>query len=370
MNKLLEIIIDGRTKSKPIFILLIMMMSHHCVYAESLGFITDEHQLSSKEKRVGEAYYRDDMKWMVYQAEVSEDNPFYQIFLKNIASGEVKQVSPGTGKTTCSWIHPSLEKVLFSSTHEDTAAKNKMMAEIERRKSGERQSYAWDYDEYYDIYEADFNGNKIKNLTNTLGYDAEGSWSPDGKKIAFASNRRAYAEKLSEGEASLFKANPSSLIDIYIMDADGSNVKRLTQTNSYDGGPFFSPDGKRIVWRRFSENGREAEIFTMNIDGTDQKQITRLHMMSWAPFYHPSGKYIIFTTNTHGHRNFELYIIDVEGNKEAVRVTEREGFDGLPVFTPDGNYLTWTSDQTTEKKGHLFHGKWNHQKALESLSLK
>jgi len=340
------------------------------VNAGATDFITGEHQLSVKEKRAGEAYYRADSKWMIYQAEVADDNPFYQIFLKNVESGAVTQVSPGTGKTTCAWVHPAQEKVLFSSTHEDKEAKAKMAAEIERRKSGEQKSYAWDYDEFYDIYETDFSGGNIRNLTKTLGYDAEASWSPDGKLIAFASNRRAYAEKLSDEEAVLFKANPASMIDIYIMDADGSNVKRLTHTKTYDGGPFFSPDGKRIVWRRFSENGREAEIFTMAIDGSDQKQITRLNVMSWAPFYHPSGKYIIFATNVHGHRNFELYIVDVDGKKDPVRVTDKEGFDGLPVFTPDGNYLTWTSDRTPEKKGLLFYGKWDHQKALESLSLK
>lgn len=370
MKGLLKMISVLSTNSKIVLILLISVTGYTQVYADEIGFITDEHQLSIKEKRVGEAYYRDDMKWMIYQAEVSDDNPFYQIFLKNIASGDVKQVSPGTGKTTCAWIHPEQDKVLFSSTHEDSEAKNKMDAEIKQRKSGIQHSYAWDYDEYYDIYETDFTGGKIRNLTRTLGYDAEASWSPNGKKIAFASNRRAYTEKLSDEEAALFKANSSTLIDIYIMDADGSNVKRLTQTKSYDGGPFFSPDGTRIVWRRFADNGREAEIFTMNIDGTDQRQITHLNKMSWAPFYHPSGKYIIFTTNLHGHRNFELYIVDTDGKKDPVRVTDLEGFDGLPVFTPDGNYLTWTSDRTPEKKGHLFHGKWNHQKALESLSLK
>ncbi len=334
------------------------------------GFITEDHQLSDKEKRVGEAYYRADQQWMVYQAEVADENPFYQIYLQDLTSGKVQQVSPGTGKTTCAWVHPSQNKVLFSSTHEDAEAQAKMHAEIERRKTGERKSYAWDYDEYYDIYETDFEGNNIKNLTNTLGYDAEASWSPDGKYIAFASNRRAYTDDISDEEAVLFKNNASALIDIYIMNADGSNVKRLTHTRTYDGGPFFSPDGKRIVWRRFSENGREAEIFTMNIDGTNKKQVTRLKAMSWAPFYHPSGEYIIFSTNIHGHRNFELYMVDVNGKQKPVRVTDKEGFDGLPVFTPDGNYLTWTSDRTPEKKGHLFHGRWNHEKAMESLSLK
>lgn len=337
--------------------------------ASAAGFITDARQISDQEVRSGEGYYRTDGKWLVYQAEVAGENPFYQIYLKDIASGKVQQVSPGIGKTTCSWVHPLQEKVLFSSTHEDPEAKAKMTAEIEQRKSGQRRSYAWDYDEFYDIYETDFEGGNIRNLTHTRGYDAEASWSPDGKLIAFASNRRAYNEPLSEVETALFNNDPSSMIDIYIMDADGSNVKRLTHTNSYDGGPFFSPDGKRIVWRRFSENGQEAEIFTMNVDGSDQKQITRLNKMSWAPFYHPSNQYIIFATNVQGHRNFELYIVDVDGKKEPVRVTEEEGFDGLPVFTPDGQYITWTSDRTPNHKGRLFHGKWNHKKALESLGL-
>lgn len=359
-----------RPKTTPILLAILLLISTS--HASSLKFITEDFLLSDtdREKRVGEAYYRADQQWMVYQAEVADENPYYQIYLKNLASDKIQQVSPGIGKTTCSWIHPAEEKVLFSSTHEDPEAKNKMTAELERRKSGKRKSYAWDYDEHYDIYETDLDGNNMRKLTDVLGYDAEASWSPDGKHIAFASNRRAYTEELTEEEAALFEKNPSSMIDIYIMNADGSNIKRLTHTNTYDGGPFFSPDGERIVWRRFSANGREAEVFTMNIDGSDQKQITHLNALSWAPFYHPSNEYIIFSTNLHGHRNFELYIVDVDGKHDPVRVTDKEGFDGLPVFTPDGKYLTWTSDRTPAKKGHLFHGKWNHEKAMQSLSLK
>ncbi len=353
------------------FALLSILLLTGSLNANALDYITEEHQLSdNKEKRVGEAYYRADQQWMVYQAEVADENPFYQIYLKNLSNNAIQQVSPKVGKTTCSWLHPIEKKVLFSSTHLDPDAKAKMAAEIERRKSGKRKSYSWDYDENYDIFETNYQGDNIKNLTNTMGYDAEASWSPDGKLIAFASNRKAYIGKLSEEEATLFKANPSALIDLYIMNADGSNVKKLTHTNTYDGGPFFSPDGKRIVWRRFASDGRTAEVYTMNIDGSDSKQITKLGAMSWAPFYHPSGKYIIFTTSIHGHRNFELYIVDVDGKQAPVRITEKEGFDGLPVFTPDGQYITWTSDRTQKKKGHLFHGKWNHEKALKSLSLK
>ena len=120
------------------------------------------------------------------------------------------------------------------------------------------------------------------------------------------------------------------------MNADGSNVRRLTDAPGYDGGPFFSPDGQRIVWRHFEENGVIADIWTMKTDGSDKRRITDFKSMSWAPFYHPSGKYIIFTSNKFGFENFELFIVDVDGEREPVRVTFTPGFDGLPVFSPDG----------------------------------
>jgi hypothetical protein len=146
-------------------------------------------------------------------------------------------------------------------------------------------------------------------------------------------------------------------------------VRRLTTAPGYDGGPFFSPDGARICWRRFSPNGAIAEIWTMNIDGSDQRQLTRLGKMSWAPFYHPSGEYLIFTTNVHGFDNFELYLIDVDGKSTPVRVTHTKGFDGLPAFTPDGKQLAWTSNRTTSEQSQLFLADWNHEHARELLGI-
>ncbi|MEO1980253.1 MAG: M20/M25/M40 family metallo-hydrolase, partial [Fuerstiella sp.] len=157
--------------------------------------------------------------------------------------------------------------------------------------------------------------------------------------------------------------------EIYLMNADGSNVRRLTTSPGYDGGPFFAPDGKSICWRRFSENGATAEIMTMHLDGTHQQQITRLGAMSWAPYYHPSGQYLIFTTNKHGFANFELYMVDRAGKKEPVRVSHTAGFDGLPVFTPDGTQLSWTTNRTTNSRSQIFLAEWDHQQALELLGL-
>ena len=153
------------------------------------------------------------------------------------------------------------------------------------------------------------------------------------------------------------------------MDADGENVRRLTTEPGYDGGPFFSPDGRRICWRRFNTEGVLAEIMTMNVDGSDQRPLTKLGAMSWAPFYHPSGDYLIFTTNRHGFGNFELYLVDADGNSDPVRVTTTDGFDGLPVFTPDGQRLVWTTNRTANKQSQLFQATWNDARARELLGL-
>jgi Tol biopolymer transport system component len=324
-------------------------------------------QLTFEGRRAGEGYFSKDGSQLVFQSERESDNPFFQIYLMDRATGHVQRVSPGRGKTTCAWIHPAGDKVLFASTHDDESAADKQRSEIELRKSGKERRYSWDYDEQFEIYEFNRKTQKYRRLTNVRGYDAEGSWSPDGKLIAFTSNRRAYESGLSETEKKQFELDPANLNDIYIMDADGNDLRRLTTTPGYDGGPFFSPDGKRICWRQFSTNGAIAEVWTMNIDGSDKRQITRLGAMSWAPFYHPSGQYLIFTTNRHGFANFELYLVDVDGKRAPVRVTYTKGFDGLPAFTPGGEQLAWTSGRTSSGQSQLFLASWNHERARELL---
>ena len=228
-----------------------------------------------------------------------------------------------------------------------------MKAELEFRASGKTRRYSWDYDPTFDIVETVPGTEDYKRLTDARGYDAEGAYSPDGKRIVFASNREAYATELSKEDAERLERDPSYFMDIYVMDADGSNVQRLTDANGYDGGPFWNPDGSKITWRRFSEDGARAEIFTMNADGSDQRQLTDLNVMSWAPFFHPSGEYLVFATNLHGFANFELYIVDAEGRRAPVRVTDREGFDGLATFTPDGRSISWTSNATPKKQSQI-----------------
>jgi Tol biopolymer transport system component len=218
-----------------------------------------------------------------------------------------------------------------------------------------------------DVYAYSERTGTIKRLTNARGYDAEASYSPDGQWIVFSSMRSAYDHALDDKEKKSLEENPSNFAEIYIMKADGSGQKRLTNVWGYDGGPFFTHDGTRIVWRRFDEQGLIADVWTMKLDGSGAKQITHFKSMSWAPYEHPSGQYFIFASNTLGFENFELFMVDAAGEKEPVRVTYSDGFDGLPVPSPDGRQLAWTTSRAGGSDGQLSLAQWNHEKALEAI---
>lgn len=330
--------------------------------------VQNTKQITFVGSKSGEGYFSADGKRMIFQSERHPGNPFYQMYILDLESGKTRLVSPGMGKTTCGWIHPTQDRILFSSTHHDPKVGDKTKAEIEQRKNPVKGRYSWSFDEYYDIYTSDTAGKNLKNITKVMGYDAEASYSPDGKLIAFASNRRGYTDKLSEEDQKYFKQDPSYMMDIYVMNADGSNVRQLTTAKGYDGGPFFSADGKKITWRRFNAQGSSAEIFTMNVDGSEQKQVTQLKSMSWAPYYHPSGDYIIFGSSVFGYSNFELFIVDSAGKNKPVRVTFNEGFDGLPVFSPDGLKLSWTL-RNEKGDSQIMMASWDDLQARKLLGL-
>ena len=334
---------------------------------DEAAFLSGIRQLTFEGKRAGEGYFSSDGSKLIFQSEREADNPFYQIYLMDLETGDTERISPGLGKTTCAWIHPDGKRVMFASTHHDKEAKAKQEAEFKERLAAKVRKYSWDYDEQYEIWEYTLGSKSLKNLTNIRGYDAEGCWSPDGKKMVFASNRAAYSQPLSKEDEERLKIDKQYFMDLYLADADGSNAKRLTDAAGYDGGPFFSADGSMICWRRFTPKGDQAEIWVMNADGSNQRQLTTLGAMSWAPYFHPSGEYLIFTTNLHGFANFELYLADVKGVHQPVRVTSTDGFDGLPVFSPDGKKLTWTSARTSGGASQIFIADWEHDHALASL---
>ena len=338
--------------------------------SQERDFLTRIRRLTVEGRRAGEGYWSKDGTKLVFQSEREPGNPFYQIYLMDLTSGDVTRVSPGMGKTTCSFINPVTGDIEFASTHHDPTSKQQQADELKFRASGQERRYSWDYDPEMEIYIRSAKTGTYKRMTNARGYDAEGSYSPDGQWIVFSSTRQAYGRQLSPAEQKQLETDPSYFAEIYIMRADGngSDAKRLTNVPGYDGGPFFSPDGKRIIWRRFDTTGVIADVHTMNLDGTDDRQLTDFKAMSWAPYIHPSGKYVIFASNKLGFDNFELFMVDIDGRKEPVRVTYSDGFDGLPVPSPDGTQLAWTSSRGGGREGQIYLGQWNHQKALEALA--
>ena len=293
-------------------------------------------QLTFDGSRSGEGYFSPDSSRIVFQSTRAPlkpgeaENPFYQIFTMDLRSGGLRRLSPGAGKTTCSFFRPDGKRVLFASTHLDRDAIEKQRKEIELQKSGKERRYSWDFDDAYDIFDCKPDGGDLRRLTDAKGYDAEASYSPDGKRICFCSSR--------DGDR-----------EIYVMDADGRNQRRVTLDPGYDGGPFFSPDGKWIVYRHFTPDDMKAEITMVRPDGSDKRQVTKLGAMSWSPYFHPGGDWIVFCTNQGGDfGNFELYLVRPDGS-QLTRLTYRDGFDGLPVFSPDGRKLMWTSTRAGGK---------------------
>jgi Tol biopolymer transport system component len=330
-------------------------------------FLSRVRRLTVDGKRAGEGYWSPDGKRLVLQSERDPGNPFYQQYVMDLTTGDTTRISPGMGKTTCGFFRPGSDEIMFASTHHDPTSKQQQDDELAFRASGKERRYAWDYDPEMEIYAYQEKSKTLKRLTNVRGYDAEGGYSPDGQWIVFSSTRTAYDHTLSAAEAKQLTTDAAWFAEIYIMKADGTGQRRLTETPGYDGGPFFTPDGKKVLWRRFDEQGLIADVWTMNLDGTDKKQITSFKAMSWAPYMHVSGEYILFASNKLGFENFEVFMVDAAGTKEPVRVTYSDGFDGLPVPSPDGKQIAFTSSRSGGGAGQIFLAQWNHEAALKAI---
>lgn len=306
-------------------------------------------QVSSGFARAGEGYFRPDGRAIIFQAVPNpipsifhspgpnEDD--YQIFTAVLtAEAAPALVSTGRGKCTCSYYHPDGRSILFASSHLDPALAEGAPPSPAAPKGpsySRSARYRWDFDPSMDIFRAKPDGSDLVRLTDTPGYDAEGSYSPDGRQIVFTSFR--------DGDA-----------EVYIMDADGSNPRRITRAKGYDGGPFFSPDGRRIIYRSDRKDNDLLQVFINNPEGTAERALTDNEFVNWGPYFHPDNRHIIYATSLHGHQNYELYLMDVEAGAQE-RITFKDGFDGLPVFSADGKHLMWTSSgRTADKKSQLF----------------
>jgi TolB protein len=297
-----------------------------------------------------ETYFSADGKRLIFQSTRDGRNCDQEFVMNADGSGQ-HRISDGTGKTTCGYFFAYDTKVFYASTGAADSACP--------RKPDPSKGYVWGLDKY-DIYTANPDGSGTERLTNYGVYTAEGTLSPDGKTIVFTS--------LKDGD-----------LDIYTMNVDGTNVRRLTHTIGYDGGPFFSPDGKRIVYRAYHPTDstelaqyqdllrqsivrpNRMEIWVMNADGSDQHQITHLGGANFAPFFTPDGKRIIFSSNYRNPHSgeFDLYLVNDDGSA-LEQVTAAAGFDGFPQFSPDGRELVWASSRnaTGEHQLDLFMADW------------
>ncbi len=302
--------------------------------ARFLANITQVTDTSMGLGKAGEAYFSPDGDSIIFQA-TPAGQPDYQIYTMNLKTRVPRMVSTGKGACTCAFFHPKARKIMFASSHLDPT-----LGQPKARK--ESKGYKWDFNEYMDIFEADLEGGNLHRLTEAPGYDAEGSYSPNGKQIVFTSMR--------DGDQ-----------EIYVMDADGSNPRRLTNGKGYDGGPFFSPDGETILYRgdRRGDDKMNLQIRMVNVDGTNDRAITDNPIFNWCPFWHPSGKCFIFTQTDHeayakGEKpNYDLFLMSTDGTK-TTRITYHAEFDGLPVFDSTGKRLMWTSKRGGLSEAQVF----------------
>ena len=267
-----------------------------------------------------------------------------------IDGSDVRRVSTGTGRTTCGYFYPDGAGIVFASTH--------LRSPECPPRPGYERGYVWPVYAGYDIFRASLDGSNLQQLTSTDGYDAEATIGPDGR-IVFTSVRGGDME-------------------IYSMNAAGGDVRRLTNRPGPDGGPFFSRDGRQMVFRgRIAEGAELAdyqallkeglwrptslELFVMNSDGSNLRQVTKIGKASFAPYFTPDGKRIIFSSNDHDTkgRDFDLYLVNLDGSG-LERVTWNPAFDGFPMFSPDGRRLVFASNRNAAKQGdtNVFIADW------------
>ena len=299
-----------------------------------------------------EAYFSRDGQWITFQS-TRDGRACDQQFVMRVDGSGLQRVSNGNGKTTCGWFLPDGQRLFFASSHAHDST-------CPPRPDPSR-GYVWGLDRF-DIYTANRDGSGLRRLTNYDVYTAEGVLSPDGRRIVFTS--------LKDGD-----------LDIYTMNVDGSDVRRLTTSPGYDGGPWWSPDGTRIVYRAWHPpdsaglaeyrgllaqrmiRPNRMELWVMNADGSGQRQITQLGGANFGPSWTPDGRRIVFSSNYKNprSRNFELYIVNLDGTG-LEQITSHEEFDGFPMFSPDGRQFIWASNRGNSKPGetNLFIADWKN----------
>lgn len=296
-----------------------------------------------------EAYFSPDGRKIIFQS-TRDGRTCDQQYVMRDDGSDLRRVSTGTGKTTCGYFTDGGRRLFFASSHAvDTACPPR---------PDPAKGYVWRLDPF-DMYTADADGSRLRRLTSYGVYTAEGVLSPDGKRIVFTS--------LKDGD-----------LDIYTMNVDGTDVRRLTTTPGYDGGPWWSPDGSRIVYRAHHPadpadlaayrdllaqrlvRPNRMELWVMDADGSNQRQVTQLGGANFGPSWAPDGR-IVFSSNHTNPRsgNFDLYLVALDGTR-LERITTSGVFDGFPMFSADGRRLVWASNRRAERPGetNIFVADW------------
>ncbi len=345
-------------------VMALFLLATYQLHAQSNPLILpgESHFKSLKQLTYGgdnaEAYFNRDGDLLIFQRTDHRDVLCDQIYMGAASIDPTDTfyynlISTGLGRTTCSYfVNDSM--LLYASTHL-SGAECPPVPDREKIKK-----YVWPLYESFEIFLSDYDGKILKQLTNNKYYDAEATISPDGKTILFTSTR--------DGD-----------IDLYTMDLDGKNVKRITKDIGYDGGAFFSPDGTKIVWRASRPKSEEElkeykellaqglvaptnmHLFVANADGSNIRQVTNLPRASWAPFFHPSGKKIIFASNYEHERGFpfNLYMINLDGTG-LEKITNSDTFDAFPMFSRDGKLLVFCSNRNNggTHDTNIFIAEW------------
>ena len=297
-----------------------------------------------------EAYFSFDGSQIIFQS-TREGVPCDQIFRMDIDGSNQQMVSTGGGRTTCAFFYPDGDSIVYASTHLGGADCPPP--------PDFSMGYVWAIYDSFDIFRAAPDGSGLTRLTDEPGYDAEATIGPDGR-IVFTSVR--------DGD-----------MEIYSMNGDGSDVRRLTHRRGPDGGPFFSPDGSQIIFRgreipdgeqyddykRLLDGGlwrpTAVEVFVMDADGGNLRQVTDFGGASFAPYWHPDGDRIIFSSNLHNPdgRNFDLFMVNLNGT-DLEQITFTDVFDGFPMFSPDGSKLVFASNRNAAAEGdtNIFIADW------------
>ncbi len=270
--------------------------------------------------------------------------------------GPLVQLSNGHGVCTCSYFMPGDKEVLFASTQ---AEMPDCPPPVDRS-----DGYVWPIHPEYDIYIRDLATGVERPLIQSPGYDAEATISPKGDRIVFTSER-------------------SGDLELWTCKLDGSDLHQVTNEVGYDGGAFFSHDGKKLVFRatRFTDdaNGTKEkyiellkkhkirphllDLYVCDVDGSNRKRVTDLGGASWAPYFFPGDQRIIFASNHHDpatpKMEFDLFAVNVDGTN-VEQITTAKGFDSFPMFDPSGRYLAFASNRGGSGQGetNLFVAEW------------